>query len=130
MRRVVAEVALHVREAPREAVEHLLVDRLPGRLDRRPRSVAQLFDRPVVDGDADDRAVEQPAGLEPVEEWKVITFARSPVIPKITKTSAALSAEEALVVAGRVIVVAIVTSFGRGGRRYARTGGPGIPQTG
>ncbi len=31
------------------------------------RVLAQLVDRPVVDGDADDRAVEQPALLEPVE---------------------------------------------------------------
>jgi SCP-2 sterol transfer family len=69
---------------------------------------------PVVDGDADDRTVEQPAGLEPVKRMEVITFARSPVIRKITKTSATPAAGSVPAGAGRVIVaIASLSSIGR-----------------
>ena len=41
---------------------------LPGRgLDRLAGVVTEVLVRPVVEGHADDRAVEQPPGLEPVE---------------------------------------------------------------
>ena len=56
-----------VREARREALEHRLVELLPGPDDRRRARARQLVDGPVVDGDADDRAVEQAALLEPVQ---------------------------------------------------------------
>ena len=66
--RVVAEVALDIGHAADEPIEHRRVDLLAGcGLDRRLCPVAQLIHGPVVEGDADDRAVEQPAGLEPVE---------------------------------------------------------------
>ncbi len=66
--RVVAEVALDIGHAAREPVEHRGVDLLAGGgLDRRLCPVAELIHGPVVDRDADDRAVEQPAGFEPVE---------------------------------------------------------------
>ena len=63
----VAEVALRRTRAGSRSAR-----RPPGRAARRcprssPRALLQLVDRPVVDGHADDRAVEQPAPLEPVE---------------------------------------------------------------
>ncbi len=67
VRRLVPEVALDVREALREPLEHRLVELLPGADDRVPRALDQLVDGPVVDGDADDRAVEEAAALEPVQ---------------------------------------------------------------
>ena len=67
VRRVVGEVARDVREAFREPLEHRLVELLAGTRDRVSRPLDQLLDRPVVDGDTDDRAVEQAARLEPVE---------------------------------------------------------------
>ena len=67
VRRRVAEVAGHVGEPVGEALEHLLVQLLAGADDRLARSLLELVDRPVVDGDAQDRAVEQAALLEPVE---------------------------------------------------------------
>ena len=67
VRRRVGEIPRDVREAFREAVEHRLVDLLSGALDRRTRPLAKVFDGPVVDRHADDRAVEQPARLEAVQ---------------------------------------------------------------
>ncbi len=62
------EVALDVGEAFRQAVEDLRVGLLPGRgLDRLAGVLTKVLLRPVVEGDADDRAVEQAPGLEPVE---------------------------------------------------------------
>ena len=63
----VAEIALHVGEPLREAIEHFLVQHLTGTLDAIPRMLLQLVDRPVVDGHPDDRAVQQVAHLQPVE---------------------------------------------------------------
>ena len=63
----VAEVARDVRETLREAREHLLVELLAGADDRVAGALDELVDRPVVDGDPDDRALEQPALLEPVQ---------------------------------------------------------------
>ena len=63
----VAEVAGDVGQTGREAVEQLAVHRLPGGLDRGARPLAQVGHRPVVDRDADDRAVEQAAAFEPVQ---------------------------------------------------------------
>ncbi len=63
----VLEIAVDVREALREAVEHLLVERLAGGDDRVPRALDQLLERPVVERDADDRAVEEPARFESVQ---------------------------------------------------------------
>ena len=65
--RRVGEVAGHVGEPVGETLEHLLVQLLAGADDRLARSVLELVDRPVVDGDAQDRTVEQAALLEPVE---------------------------------------------------------------
>src|SRR6476659_6837593 len=62
-RRAVAEVARHVGQPRSEAVEDRGVERLAGALDRGPRALAQVVGAPVVDGDADDRAVQQPARL-------------------------------------------------------------------
>ena len=56
-----------VREPVGEAVEDLLVELLARADDRLARALDELVDRPVVDRDADDRAVEQPALLEPVQ---------------------------------------------------------------
>ncbi len=63
----VAEVALDVGEPLGQPREHLRIDLLSGALDALPRVVAQVLDRPVVDGHADDRAVQEPPPLEPVE---------------------------------------------------------------
>ena len=65
--RRVAEVALHVRQSCREAVEDGGIDRLPGALDRLAGALHQLVHRPVVDRNSDDRALQQPAPLEPVQ---------------------------------------------------------------
>ncbi len=67
VRGVVAEVALDVREALREAREDRLVERLAGADDGVAGPRAQAVDRPVVDRDPDDRAAEQAALLEPVQ---------------------------------------------------------------
>src|SRR5262249_59452937 len=66
----VGEVARHVREPGGEALEDLLVERLAGAHDRFARPLDELVDRPVVDRDAHDRAVEEAAGLEPVADRK------------------------------------------------------------
>jgi len=63
----VPEVPGDVGEPRGEPVEHLGVDLLAASLDRLAGAVDQLLDRPVVDRDADDRTVEQPALLQPVE---------------------------------------------------------------
>ena len=65
--RRVAEVAGDVREARGEAPEDLLVELLAGADDRLARTLDELVDRPVVDRDADDRAIEQAALLQPVQ---------------------------------------------------------------
>ena len=66
----VAEVAGQEGKSPGEALEHGLVDRLAARFDRAARALAQILDRPVIAGDAHDRAVEQAAALEPVERME------------------------------------------------------------
>ena len=63
----VAEVAGQVGEARGEAVEDVCLQRLAAVDDRLPRALAQVVVAPVLNGDADDRAVEQPSPLEPVE---------------------------------------------------------------
>jgi hypothetical protein len=63
----VGEVARDVGEATRETVEDLRVDRLARALDRVACPLDEVVDRPVVHGDADDRAVEEAALLEPVQ---------------------------------------------------------------
>ena len=65
--RRVGEVARDVRQTRSQAVEHLLLELLAARHDRLAHVRAEVRERPVVDRDADDRAVEQPAALEPVE---------------------------------------------------------------
>src|SRR6185503_2344269 len=67
VRRVVPEVPGDVREPRRKALEHLLVQFLAGADDRLPRALDELVDRPIVDCDAENRAVQKPALLEPVE---------------------------------------------------------------
>ncbi len=58
---------MEVREPPREPLEDRLVELLAGRDDRLTRTLDELLERPVVERDADDRAVEEPARLEPVQ---------------------------------------------------------------
>ena len=66
-RRRVGEVARQVGEAGGEPVEHRRVEGLTACQDRLAGTLAQVVVRPVVDGDADDRAGQQPARLEAVE---------------------------------------------------------------
>ena len=54
-------------EAGGQPLEDVLVEWLAGSDDRLPCPLDELLDRPVVDGHADDRAVEQAAPLEPVQ---------------------------------------------------------------
>ena len=63
----VGEVARHHRQACGEPGEHLFVDRFARGLDRAARVVDQGRFRPVVEGDPDDRTVEQTAALEPIQ---------------------------------------------------------------
>ena len=63
----IGEVAGDVGHPRREAREHLLVDRLPGSLDRAARVRAQVLEGPVVDRDADDRTGQQAASLQAVQ---------------------------------------------------------------
>ena len=65
--RRVAEVPLDVGEPGGETVEHGRVELLTGADDRLARPLHQLLHRPVVHRDADDRAAEEPAPLQPVE---------------------------------------------------------------
>ena len=65
--RVVAEIALDVREPLGEALEDGLIELLPRFHDRGARTVDELVSRPFVDGDAHDRAIEQSALLQSVE---------------------------------------------------------------
>ena len=65
--RRIGEVAADVGEPLGQAREDLRVDVLAARGDRVVGVLAQPLDRPVVDRDADDRAVQQPARLEAVE---------------------------------------------------------------
>ena len=67
VRRRIREVAVEVREPLREPREDVLVDRLARRDDGVARALDELLERPVVERDADDRAVEEPARLEPVQ---------------------------------------------------------------
>ncbi len=85
---VVGEVSVVVREPLREASEHVLVEFLARADDRVARALDELLERPVVERDADDRAVQKPRCSSRYSERNVITFARSPVIPKMTRTSA------------------------------------------
>ena len=64
---VVGEVSVAVREPLREPREHLLVELLARRHDRLACALDELLERPVVERDADDRAVEEPSLLESVE---------------------------------------------------------------
>ncbi len=68
--RTVGEVAAQIRQPLCEPLEHLLVQLLAGPDDRLAGTLLQLVVGPVVDGDADDRAVEEAALLEPVERAK------------------------------------------------------------
>ena len=63
----VREVAVDVRQALREPLEDLLVDLLARRDDRVTSTIDELLERPVVEGDADDGALEEAARLEPVQ---------------------------------------------------------------
>ena len=67
VRRWVSEVALNVGESGREPLEDVLVEALSGSDDRFARACDQLLDRPVVDRDSDDRAIQQTALLEAIE---------------------------------------------------------------
>ena len=63
----VGEVAVDIGQALREPLEDLLVDLLAGRDDRFTSTIDELLERPVVESDADDGAVEEAARLEPVQ---------------------------------------------------------------
>ncbi len=54
----VGEVPAHVRQARRETVEDGWIELLAGPFDRLPCALHQLLHCPVVDGDADDRALQ------------------------------------------------------------------------
>jgi hypothetical protein len=58
---------VHVGEPIHEALEHVLVERLARRDDRFASTLHELVERPIVEGDPHDRAVEQPSLVEPVE---------------------------------------------------------------
>ena len=64
---VVGEVALHIAQAGGEARERGFVELLAGGDDRCASAFDELVDRPIVDGDPDDGAVEKSSLLEPVE---------------------------------------------------------------
>src|SRR5262249_39066804 len=66
-RRRVAKVAGNVRKALRQTAEDVFVELLARADDRLTGALDELVDRPLVDGDAEDRTVEQAALLEPVE---------------------------------------------------------------
>ena len=68
--RGIAEVALHIGQSSRKTVEDGGIDRLPGAFDRLAGPLHQLVHRPVVDRDSDDRALQQPTPLEPVQRSK------------------------------------------------------------
>ena len=65
--RGVGEVAVHVRQPLPRTGRTPRVDDLAGALDRLAGALHQLVPRPVVDGHADDRAVQQAARLQPVQ---------------------------------------------------------------
>jgi hypothetical protein len=67
VRGVVGEVAVDVREATDEPLENPVVDLLAGGADRVVRPLDEMLVRPVVEGDTDDGAVEEPARLEAVQ---------------------------------------------------------------
>lgn len=73
-----------------------LMARIGSDPSRRSRS-RTVVHRPVVDGDPDDRAVEQPSPPSRYRDAGVIFFARSPVMPNTTNASARRSS---LVLAG------------------------------
>ena len=62
----IAEVAGYVGQSLRKPLEDVLVN-VSDRRDRVAGALAQVVDRPVVDRDADDRAVQQAAGLQVVQ---------------------------------------------------------------
>src|SRR4051794_35310311 len=63
----IAEVPAQVRQPAGEALEGLLVERLTTVDDCTTRALLQVVDCPVVNRDADDRAIEQASFLEPVQ---------------------------------------------------------------
>jgi len=63
----VREVAAQVGEAPGKPLEHRIVDRLAAGRDHLAGVLAETIGGPVVDRDAHDGRVEQPAAIEPVE---------------------------------------------------------------
>ena len=63
----IGEVAGHVREPCRESSEDVLVELLAGSDDGGACSFDELLGAPVVDRDADDRAIEEVSLLEAVE---------------------------------------------------------------
>ena len=63
----VGEVAVDIGQALREPLEDVLVDLLARRDDRFTSTIDELLERPVVESDADDGAVEEAARLEPVQ---------------------------------------------------------------
>ncbi len=63
----IGEVSADVGQARGEAIEHVCVQRLARAFDALARVLAQVLHRPVVAGDADDRAVQQAAPLQSVE---------------------------------------------------------------
>jgi hypothetical protein len=65
--RGVPEVAGDVLKTVGKALEDRLVELLAGADDRLAGALDELLQRPVVGCDADDRAIQEPALLEPVE---------------------------------------------------------------
>ena len=65
--RGVSEVPLDIGEPRGETLEHRRVELFPGADDRLARPLDELLDRPVVDRDPDDRALDQAALFQPVQ---------------------------------------------------------------
>src|SRR5947209_12292086 len=61
---------MQVRQSFHEPVEYLAVDLFAGTFDRLAGPLDELVDADVVAGDAENRALQQPAVLQPVEGLK------------------------------------------------------------
>lgn len=87
VRGVVREVALHIGHPVGQPAEHLVIEFFARSHNRVPGPLNKLVLGPVLECNADDGAVDQPRRSSRYNDRNVITFARSPVIPKTTKTS-------------------------------------------
>ena len=84
----VGEVALHVGQPVDEPGEDLVVEGLACRDDGAACALDELLAGPVIDRDTYHGTGSNPRSSSRYNDRKVITRARSPVMPKTTKTSA------------------------------------------